>query len=169
MKRKLCLLLMLVLLFGPCGCRVQPDTQGDILFYYPLANALDTPCDSILGAETREDDLPIDSLSGLVTAYLAGPADLTLVNPFPGGTTVLSAQIEDTTAVITLSEAFDSLTELEMRVACAGLSKTLIELTACQAVSVTTEARISGGLSPIVMDDTSFILTEDAAPAATGA
>lgn len=169
MRRNVCMLLVLVFLLGLYGCRTQSDTQGTIRFYYPLANALDAPSDSILGAETREDDTPTEPLSDLVTAYLTGPADLTLVNPFPGGTTVLSAQVEDTTAVITLSEAFDGLSELEMRVACAGLAKTLIELTACQAVSVTTQARISGGLSPIVMDGTSFILTEDAAPAATGA
>lgn len=169
MKRNCCLLLVLVFLLGLCGCSTQPDTQSDILFYYPLVNALDTPCDSIFGTEARTDISPAEPLSGLVTAYLAGPSDATLRNPFPGGTTALSVQVEDTTAVITLSEAFDALTELEMRIACAGLFRTLTDLTACQAVSVTTKARISGGLSPIVMDNASFVLTEDAAPAEAGA
>lgn len=151
MKRTAVLLLLLSLLL--CACASKEER---VFYYCPADYLTDTP-QVIPQGESRtvagyEHNIPF-----LVSLYLTGPLDSDLVSPFPAGTRLLSAKLEEGHLTIQLQEMPRSISDGEFSLACACLSMTCLELTEAESVTV------SCGNRSITMD-ASLLILQDTPP-----
>jgi len=88
----------------PLPVNAQPEDLHKMTLYYPNQSAsLNVPVTRYTTAEP--------TLLSAINELLAGPLDDTLRNPFPDGTKVLNATMEDGIVTINLSSEFSSLSQ----------------------------------------------------------
>lgn len=139
MKRTICLILSAVLLFGLCACSQDRDNfQQPVIFYYTHPEELISfnSEEGVVSSEMREGKNYTNDLQGLLDLYLCGPVSDELRSPFPAGVNVQTMVPEGNTLQITLSPEFAKLTGLDLTIACACLSMTVLELTEYEAVRI---------------------------------
>ena len=77
----------------------------------------------------------------MIGLYLAGPIGEGLYSPLPKNVTLLSAESNPETVILTFSNLGNSLTDSEFTIACACLTLTCSDLTGCDEVTVIAGAR----------------------------
>lgn len=79
----------------------------------------------------------LDAVERLTQRLLRGPADETLKSPFPVGTQLIAARLEDGCAVIDLTYPYSTLSGISLTLADYCITLTLTQLPAVSSVSVT--------------------------------
>ena len=79
----------------------------------------------------------LDALERLTQRLLRGPEDETLKSPFPVGTQLIAARLEDGCAVIDLTYPYSTLSGISLTLADYCITLTLTQLPAVSSVSVT--------------------------------
>ena len=153
MRRTLCILLCFLLLLTAAGCR--NSSTGTLSFYYCRNDFTYGSESGVIAAEKRDASGHENELSYLLSLYLVGPLDEALYSPFPSQTRLISAEVIDKTAVITLSELPESMTEPEITLAFGCLTLTCQDITGAEQVTIT-----SGGRT-VTMDRDSLLLYDD--------
>ena len=140
MKRLLCLLLALLLLvLSACRREEAPAPQQPFSFYYRAAHTDYESETGPLGMETRDlGERPL-SMTELFTLYLAGPADASLVTPFPRGLELQSATLVGATLTLRLSGEYASLQGVDASIADACIVRTALGLTNIRSVRIVSE------------------------------
>lgn len=159
MKRLLCLILVctVALCFG--GCK-RPTEAIDMpaSFYYCLPSESYETIHMVISSETRESKAYNQDLQGLINLYLQGPQTEDLINPFPDSVHVESISRYDTNIEVILSSRFARLTGVDLTLACACLSMTLMEYTQCENVSISVQNVSLDGNESITMTRDSLLL-----------
>ena len=126
----LCLLLL-------CGCGRKGKPLFDpVYLYYPRTEYDYGSADSAITWEAMDGTGHMDDFEFLLSEYFAGPIDEGLVNPFPVGTTLLSARLEGDDFLLEVSAEALELPEHQFTLGCSCLSMTCFELTQAETVTV---------------------------------
>jgi spore germination protein GerM len=140
-KRIVSACILLSLTFSLAGCQTPGDRN--IALYYCR-----TPDeyryfqeDSVICAEYRDIPDHSNDLRYVIGLYLAGPIGEGLYSPLPKNVTLLSAESNPETVILTFSNLGNSLTDSEFTIACACLTLTCSDLTGCDEVTVIAGAR----------------------------
>ncbi len=130
MKRSICFVLCLGLLFSLCGCTQQttPDVRIPGAFYYRRTQTVYGEPDGLIAPEIRETAGLSSDVDTLLSMYFEGPISADLESPFPRDTQVVSWEIRNNTLTLTMNEAFAALTGVEKTLACVCATKTFLRL-----------------------------------------
>lgn len=139
MKRILLLLLLMLTLSGCFGRNGQ--LREPALLYYPRTEyEFDEP-DGVISSEEREATGHLRELDYLLTLYFTGPLDEYLVNPFPEGTSLITAKQLGSHAIIRLTDEAAALSDTDFALACTCLSLTAFEIPDLTKVTITSGPR----------------------------
>lgn len=164
MKQIISLLLLFSLILSLFGCTGEtPKISDPVSFYYCRKELTYGTADSVILAVTAEAAGHREDPRYLINQYLAGPEDDALAPTFPAGVTLQSLTVADDTVDLLLSSAFAGLSGMELTIACACLTLTVIELTGAQTVRIRAAASLLDGSDEIVMDESCLLLLDDAA------
>ena len=153
MKRSICILLFLSILFSMTGCRrEQEKIQVPVNFYYPRQEATFGSADSLISPMVAEGADYADDFMGLLTAYLLGPKDDNWRSPFPAGTQILGFEENNGFIRLTMSRNFANLTGMDLTLACACLTLTVLDLTGGNSVRISVPGATLNGAEYIRMD-----------------
>ncbi len=156
MIRLAAFILILSLLVLICSCSVLGYQKEDyVTFYYCQAEYIYADGDGVIAPEDRDVTGRTDDLEYLLPLYLVGPLDEDLASPFPARTQLISAQMQENTLTITLSETEKALTDSQFSLACACLTMTCLEITNAEQVTIICSDR------SITMHRDSFLLYDD--------
>ena len=157
MKKIICIFFSLSLLLIFCSCKKrEQDIIKPVNFYYrtiPVSYGTDA---CIIKAEVRESMGYSNDYAYLIEQYLNGPKQYSVISPFPAGTTLEEFSLSGSKAQILLSPHMSVLSGSELMVACACLSKTVIELTGVNAVQISSENGLLNNQESITVTSDSF-------------
>ncbi len=162
MKRMLCLFLMLSLalcLFGCFGREKKPEEP--VKFFYPRTVAAYGSTDGVIAWELREAAGHREDYLYLLEQYFTGPQSQSLTRGFPRSVKVKDVQVIGTSAKIELNDFASLLTGLDLNVACACLTATIMELTGAQTVTIRAESALLDGNTAITMTREQLLLWDD--------
>ena len=100
-------------------------------------------------------------MTGIINKYLQGPNTDECVSPFPAGVSVLSIEQHDSKLSIQLSAPFAELSGIDLTLACACLSKTIMQLTQCTTVEISVPGATLNGSASIIMDEQHLLLLDN--------
>ena len=128
MKRCICLLLILCMAIPFCGCAEEETSEPVRFFYlrYPDRYRYGS-AEGVVTYEDRDASGHTGDVKYLLTLYLQGPADETLLSPFPGN-------LKD--MYITLDARFLTLKGMDLTLACVCLARTALSLVNAQTVHI---------------------------------
>ena len=147
MKRLLCLLLIAAAMLSLAGCGTSPADDSVTFFYArPMADYRYGEPDGVIASEYRDAAGHMDDLEYLLSLYLHGPVDESLISPFPAGTQLEQLSWKESILTIQLSSGLSSLQGSDLTLACTCIAKTCFELTEATVVIVTTHGSDSVSL-----------------------
>lgn len=153
MKRSICILLLLSILFSMAGChQEQEKVHQPVNFYYPRVEATFGSADSLIAPIIAESADYANDTVGLMTAYLQGPKDEHYLSPFPAGTQILGFEENNGFIRLTMSRNFANLTGMDLTLACACLTLTVLDLTGGNSVRISVPGATLNGAEYIRMD-----------------
>lgn len=164
MKRMLAFLLLPALILSLLGCAGKSQKISDpVSFYYCRSELTYGAANSVILAETVDAAGHREDPRYLISQYLAGPGSDTLTRTFPEGTTLMSLTTANGTADLILSDTFAGLSGMDLTIACACLTLTVLDLTGVSAVRIRTVSELLDGAEEIIMDRNCLLLLDDAA------
>ena len=149
MRKVLFIFLAVLMLLTGCTPAAQ-KTQAPVSFYYIRAEFDYNSADGVIAAELRES-INCADVNEILELYFRGPDDETLQLPFPTSTELISVELKDNTAVITLTDNFSGLTGMNLTLACACITHTVINLTGATQVAIKAQTRKLNGQETIIM------------------
>ena len=155
MKRVLCLLLCGCFLMALCGCSVSSSISGEpVSFYYRRAEFQYHSSENVIVPEQREISGQGGDLNYLVTLYLVGPLDDSLILPFPKGTKLLALEESEGRLLLTISDNAETLSDSAFSLACTCLALTCISISdACEVTIVCGERTITITSDNLILTD----------------
>ena len=167
MKRIVCFFLIFALLLPLCACN-RNTIENPLPFYY-LRREYAYGTQSEVIAYELVDRSEFSSISKVLHFYLRGPNDSSLKTPFPPGTYLLDAKINEDTLVVTLSDSFAKLTGISLTLACCALAKTAIEFSGVSSVKIRTTSALLDGESSVTVRLSDLILYDHCPAPVAGA
>ena len=155
-----CILILLIIAL--CACSTQKkELQEPVSFYYASSDITYNSPTGVISSEIREGVGYHGNLSAFLHAYLRGPASSNLENVFPSDVYLVSCEIEEQVAKITLSAQLSNLSELKLTTACSALLMTVHEYTGVDTICIQAKGEKLDGKDAITlsMDDVIFIDT----------
>lgn len=169
MRKLTAILLLLCIAVSLNACTQQEKLTDPVAFHYlraPLPNDELThgSADSVIAAELREGADYRHDLELMLDIYLHGSLDKAYLSPYPVGTTLRQFSVEGAEASIILSHHFRALSGMDLTLACACLSLTIMDLTGAESVTISTEGSLPDGTNSITMTRDDLILIDTATP-----
>ena len=169
MKRLTAALLLILTVLSMTACAQDEEPVHPVAYHYlraPLDNGeiLHGSADSVIAPEIREGDGHQGDLSHLLDIYLLGPLDHDYRSPFPVGTALISITVDGVHASLVLSRQFANHNGIDLTLACACLTMTVMDLTGVETVTISADESQLDGKASITMDRSSMILTDTATP-----
>lgn len=134
MKKWTAAALMCLLLLSGCGRSGKP-LFDPVYFYYPRVEYEYGYSDGVITWEAMDGTGYMEDYQYLLGEFFSGPVDEGYYNPFPEGTELLNAWVEEDIFFLELSQEALALPEHQFNLGCACLSMTCFELTPVRAVS----------------------------------
>lgn len=161
MKRSICFGLCICLVLCLIACRNnREDIQQPVSFYYRTELVEFNAQDGIIASEIREAKYFKGDLEKLLNQYLKGPISNELRSPFPAAVSVEALTEADGVYYITLSQEFYALTGLELSMACACLTMTVMAQTQCASVTISVKDGLLDGNESITMGADNLLLID---------
>ncbi len=159
MKRSMAILLICALLLPLTACQQeQAAGEGTVTFYYCRKELTHGSTDSVIAGETRDTQSQGKDLSRLLTLYFMGPRSQELRTPFPVGLRLVECRINEGTAYVTVTDALSQLTGIELTLACACITRTVLGLSEAEAVHIQAETSLLGSSQFLLMDEKTLLL-----------
>ena len=134
MKKWTAAALMCLLLLSGCGRSGKP-LFDPVYFYYPRVEYEYGYSDGVISWEAMDGTGYMEDYQYLLGEFFSGPVEEGYYNPFPEGTELLNAWVEEDIFFLELSQEALALPEHQFNLGCACLSMTCFELTPVRAVS----------------------------------
>ena len=134
MKRIIAVIALCLLLCG-CGRKGKPLFEP-VYLYYPRVEFEFGESNGAITWEAMDGTGHMDDYEYLMAEYFAGPIDEGLYNPFPQGTRLLRAWVEEDCFFLELSQEALALPEHQFVLGCSCMSMTCFELTKVQSVTI---------------------------------
>lgn len=142
MKKRAAFVLALLLLAGCTPVPSTPDEpMGDYGLWYAVAEDKDGSSHSDVVAFEPRSWKELPSAQSLLDHLLAGPANSTLVSPFPAGVRVRDVRLDTATATlhVNLSEQYGSLSGFDLTVADYCIVMTMCQIPWVSSVRILVE------------------------------
>lgn len=144
MRKRLCLLLLPLLLLA--GCRRVEPARTAYQLYFLEADLTYSAGGAPFRTETvylydGETDTAPRLAEALLNELLKGPADETLKSALPAGTTLLSLEINGDRALVDLSPSYESLSGVSLTLADSAIALTLSQVPEVSSVQITVRGR----------------------------
>ena len=135
MKRATILLLLFAILLSLTACQ-SPTEKNSLTFYY-IKNTenSDGISDIIVPFFPNINNTSYD-YAELLNLYFNGPTNYSCYSPFPASTTLEELSVTQSKAKLTLSPQFATISGVELTIACACLTRTVIALTGVSSVQI---------------------------------
>ena len=137
MRKLSIFLLIIIIAVGLLACK---NDEISVNFYYCSEYPSYYNNELILQSETRTLGTPLSDLESLLSAYLDGPYNVLLRSPFPKGTKLVSVQPGKEMIEVVLSDEFATLEGINLTLACACISNTLLEISNAEMIRIRTES-----------------------------
>lgn len=161
MKQIICCFLIFTYLFLFCSCEPKNEPiEVPVTFYYRASETEFGAQDDLIIAQVREAQGHSQDYHYLISLYLNGSITYDCISPFPGGTTLEEFYVDDSKAYIVLSSQITTLSGSELMLACACMTKTVLEMTGVEAVEFSTSAGTLNGKDSITLTADSFVYQE---------
>lgn len=162
MKRILCILLTLVIMFplSACGDN-RKELRAPVNFYYRTREVEFGSGEGVISAEQRESFGHSDDYVYLTEIYLNGPTTGKCISPFPAGTTLEHLDFTQDKVLVELSSHISLLSGAELTIACVCLTKTLSELTGMKSVQITSKGDLLEGKESLTFSADGYQLEDD--------
>ena len=134
MKKWTAAALFCLLLLSGCGRSGKP-LFDPVYFYYPRVEYDYGYSDSVISWEAMDGTGHMEDYQYLLEEFFSGPVDEGFYNPFPAGTALLSARVEEDSFFLELSPEALPLPEHQFTLGCVCLSMTCFELAPVRAVT----------------------------------
>lgn len=162
MKKTASILLMFVLLFSLAACSAQNETISDpVNFYYRRTEMEYGSSSGVIGKEVRDAQGLKNNYEALLSKYLQGPESYDFYHPYPRGTSLISLELQENTALVQLSAPFADLTGLNLSIACACLTLTVCGITGADQVRISAMDAMLDGQTYITMSPDSILLLDN--------
>ena len=164
MKRFLSFLLIIALCLPLLACAKEAvRIQEPVSFYYRRQDLAYGEENSVILSEMREAAGRLNAPEYLLQEYLAGPISEGLAHTFSNGTTLVHYVCDSTKATLTLSSHIANLSGMDLTIACACLTLTVMELLDVETVEIRAEDALLNDAEAIIMDRESLLFLDDSA------
>lgn len=161
MKRLFCILLSILTVISLTGCRTEADaSESTITVYYKSANTSFGTQDGVIAPYKLDTTGHEEDHAYLINAYVSGKTPDDYAKTFPIGTRLISLNLDGLTAKIVLCDEFATLKGLDLTIACACLTRTVIALTDCHEVIISAETTQLDGQNFITLSRDSYLLLD---------
>lgn len=162
MKRIIALLLVMILCLSFWGCEEKETVKIEkpVSFYYRRAQINYGSDDGVIAFCIGEGAGYEEDLTGLLNVYLHNTDDPAFSRTFPAGSQLIKLTITDGVAEIQLNNLFARHTGIDLTIACACLSLTVMELTQVETVCISTTSATLDGAESITMTADSILLLD---------
>lgn len=162
MKRPVCISLVVLLIFALCSCESHTKSiLVPVTFYYRTTDIEFGTRSGVITSEIREARGHAEEYQYIIEQYLNGPKSSGCISPFPAGTTLEALSLDNNKVYIMLSPHLAILTGSDLMIACACLTKTVLELTGVKSVQISAENRLLNNEESITMTAASFAYWDD--------
>lgn len=161
MKKAIAILLLLGCILSLLGCQAEHDApQVPVTVYYKRAQMEYGTADGVIIKATLESAGHETDTVYLLQQYLCGTDRSDLSPTFPVDTRLISYHLEGLTAKIVLSDQLAQLTGIELSIACACLSKTVMSLSGCREVIISAEHAQLDNNNYITVSSNSYLMQD---------
>ena len=160
MKRILACLLIFCLLLPFAGC-AKPQFQTPGSFYYRRTEITYGSIDGVIAPEIRELARIDGDIDAILAEYLKGPQSFGLESPFPRDTKVEQWSLDNGTLVLTMSQSFAAISGVELTIACACMTRTMLGLLDITQVQFQVPEGLLGGERLLTYSDGLLSLSDD--------
>lgn len=159
MKRTFCLILATIIILTFSAC-LQNSDEDTVVFYYRTVQEDGIMPPSVLSTETRQYTDTRKDYFVLLQRYFNGPLNLDQESPFPAGTTVKRFAINKNRAYITLSDEAATLYGVDLNIACACLTRTIVEMTGAESIELSLESALISNEPYLILRYSDFSVTD---------
>lgn len=155
--------LLCLVVFSSCSVYKNSPSNTEVNFYY-LRNSTEYNAeDGLLNAESRSvsEYSSDEDWMNIINLYLKGPIDNNYISPFPAGTTLQRYSINNNAITVFLSNQISQLEGYDLTLACACLTKTIMESKSFHAVEIRAEGGKMGDFISITMTEESLLLLDN--------
>lgn len=164
MKKFLSFLLAIALCLPLLACAKESvRIQEPVSFYYRRRELAYGEENSVILSENREAAGYSSAPDHLLKEYLAGPISEDLTQTFPYGTTLIHYTADSTKATITVSSHLANLSGMDLTIACACLTLTVMELLDVEIVEIRAKDALLNDAESIILDRESLLFLDDSA------
>ena len=163
MKRLIAFLLCICVVLPLFGCNQTEKPKKPVNFYYRRSIINYDQDDGVISPESRESQGHEEDINYLLTEYLKGPILNKYVQVFPDGTFLVSIHYMDDAAAVVLSAHLATLTGIDLTIACACITMTIIDLTGVETVQIYAANSLLGDYQSITMDKNCILLLDSGA------
>ena len=138
MKKIICIIVITASLFLILGCNsVSKQNHNTVLFYY-IHNDFKYGTESgVITSTAVTVDAEYSDYEGLLNLYFNGPTNYESISPFPAGISLVNFQMDNNKVQLVLSPHMATLSDSEFTVACACLTRTVVEMTGIGTLHIT--------------------------------
>lgn len=159
MRKVFCLILAALLL---AGCVPKNEKMKEpVTFYYCKQGITYTGSEDVISKEIREGSGLAGDLSSLLDLYLTGPVNDQLYSTIPQGTQVKAADLRNGICYLVLSESFNSLSGMDLTLACVCLTMTILNLTEADTVNISAESGLLDGKLSITITESDILMLDE--------
>ncbi len=162
MRRCLIFLLGLSILFSLIACVAEaPDLTASTNFFYRRVEPDYDAVDGMIASERRNILGVEDNLKAMLQLYFDGPQDAALISPFPKNLTVSHIWQQDTGILLDLSPELQTMSGIDLTLACACISMTCFDLTEAETVSLRVPGQLLNGQPILSMSRANLLLYDN--------
>jgi len=168
MKRGLCFLLTLSLLFLLCACeKKNTQLKAPVNFYYKAKEIQYDTAEDVIASEQRESYGYTEDYTYLVEQYLCGPRTEKCISPFPAGINLEQLDLVKNKVIIVVSSHLATITGYELTIACTCLAKTVSEMTGMKSVQIISKDSLLDGQESITISNDDYVFEDAYIPLST--
>lgn len=160
MRKTVSLLIILSMLIclPACGKNKLKDPGN---FYYRRTDTVYVDDNSVIAPEQRELAGMREDIGSVLESYLRGPVSSELESPFPRDVAVVQWSMIGTCLHIEMNESFSQLTGIDLTIACACITRTILELTGAESVQIRAKGAMLDGAKYIRMTNNSISFADN--------
>lgn len=161
MKKIFCIILVITIMTCT-ACQIESEKPlSTITVYYKASELTFGSAEGVITPYALDATGHKDDIEYLLNAYFSKIPSGNCADTFPAGTRVVSISLDALTAKVVLCDEFAKIGDLDLTIACACLTQTVISLTGCQEVIISAETAQLDGNNFITLSRDSYLLLDE--------